>query len=315
MASIRLNRLRPSGASGSYIEAMHAILAHAGWIDCSPSTLAGMTASCFRFTVNRRLTEESATAYNWMAEHFVAGEFIGVTKSQHAGFSFQATFPLYQKRAVSLLASSIAKGRGGVFWKDRFVIATGYDDARRLLYYADGSSREESVMSYDEFGRNESPYWYVQIFESQVAADPIDVYEESLIQAVFKWETHDPMLPEPEYACGRRAYDAIMAALQSGDYYPPEAWSVLCAYAGYKRDIAQYMNELRTLLPNTETIASHYSEVSRIWNDIIGAGQEALGGQLPLFAEAKLAEEHGIQAIRALMKETIENRFDDTGLR
>ncbi|CAH8770271.1 hypothetical protein [Paenibacillus dendritiformis] len=315
MASIRLNRLRPSGASGSYIEAMHAILAHAGWIDCSPSTLAGMTASCFRFTVNRRLTEESATAYNWMAEHFVAGEFIGVTTSQHAGFSFQATFPLYQKRAVSLLASSIAKGRGGVFWKDRFVIATGYDDARRLLYYADGSSREESVMSYDEFGRNESPYWYVQIFESQVAADPIDVYKESLIQAVFKWETHDPMLPEPEYACGRRAYDAIMAALQSGDYYPPEAWSVLCAYAGYKRDIAQYMNELRNLLPNTETIASHYSEVSRIWNDIIGAGQEALGGQLPLFAEAKLAEEHGIQAIRALMKETIENRFDDTGLR
>lgn len=315
MASIRLNRLRPSGASGSYIEAMHAILAHAGWIDCSPSTLAGMTASCFRFTVNRRLTEESATAYNWMAEHFVAGEFIGVTTSQHAGFSFQATFPLYQKRAVSLLASSIAKGRGGVFWKDRFVIATGYDDARRLLYYADGSSREESVMSYDEFGRNESPYWYVQIFESQVAADPIDVYKESLIQAVFKWETHDPMLPEPEYACGRHAYDAIMAALQSGDYYPPEAWSVLCAYAGYKRDIAQYMNELRTLLPNTETIASHYSEVSRIWNDIIGAGQEALGGQLPLFAEAKLAEEHGIQAIRALMKETIENRFDDTGLR
>lgn len=315
MASIRLNRLRPSGASGSYIEAMHAILAHAGWIDCSPSTLAGMTASCFRFTVNRRLTEESATAYNWMAEHFVAGEFIGVTTSQHAGFSFQATFPLYQKRAVSLLASSIDKGRGGVFWKDRFVIATGYDDARRLLYYADGSSREESVMSYDEFGRNESPYWYVQIFESQVAADPIDVYKESLIQAVFKWETHDPMLPEPEYACGRRAYDAIMTALQSGDYYPPEAWSVLCAYAGYKRDIAQYMNELRTLLPNTETIASHYSEVSRIWNDIIGAGQEALGGQLPLFEEAKLAEEDGIQAIRALMKETIENRFDDTGLR
>lgn len=56
MATVRLNRLRPSGASGSYIEAMHAILAHAGWIDCTPSTLAGMTASCFRFTVNRRLT-------------------------------------------------------------------------------------------------------------------------------------------------------------------------------------------------------------------------------------------------------------------
>lgn len=315
MASIRLNRLRPSGASGSYIEAMHAILAHAGWIDCSPSTLAGMTASCFRFTVNRRLTEESATAYNWMAEHFIAGEFIGVTTSQHAGFSFQATFPLYQKRAVSLLASSIDKGRGGVFWKDRFVIATGYDDARRLLYYADGSGREENVMSYDELGRNESPYWYVQVFESQVAADPVDVYKESLIQAVFKWETHDPMLPEPDYACGCRAYDAIMAALQSGDYSPAEAWSVLRAYAGYKRDIAQYMNELQHVLPDSGRIAAHYSEVSRIWNDIIGAGQGALGGQIPLFAQAKQAEENAIEAIRGLMKETIENRFHDTGLR
>lgn len=315
MASIRLNRLRPSGQAGSYIEAMHAILAHAGWIDCSPSTFAGMTASCFRFTVHRRLTGESATAYNWMAEHFVAGDFIGITTSQHAGFSFEATFPLYQKYAVSLLISSIDKGRGGVFWKDRFVIATGYDDARRLLYYADGSGREESVMSYDEFGRNESPYWYVQVFESQVAADPIDVYKESLIQAVFKWETHDPMLPEPEYACGRRAYDAIMAALQSGDYSPAEAWSVLRAYAGYKRDIAQYMNELQTLLPDMDTIAAYYSEVSRIWDEVIGAGRGALGEQLALFAEAKLAEENGIQAIRALMKETIENRFHDTGLR
>ncbi|MFD3268566.1 hypothetical protein ACE3MS_00215 [Paenibacillus dendritiformis] len=315
MASIRLNRLRPSGASGSYIEAMHAILAHAGWIDCSPSTLAGMTASCFRFTVNRRLTGESATAYNWMAEHFVAGDFIGVTTSQHAGFSFQATFPLYQKEAVSLLASSIDKGRGGVFWKDRFVIATGYDDARRLLYYADGSGREESVMSYDEFGRNESPYWYVQIFESQVAADPIGVYKESLLQAVFKWETHDPMLPEPEYACGRRAYDAIMIALQSGDYSPPEAWSVLCAYAGYKRDIAQYMVHLQSVLPDMDTIVAHYWQVCRIWDEVISTGRDSLGKQMSLLAEAKLAEENGIQAIRALMKETIENRFDDTGLR
>lgn len=315
MASVRLNRLQPSGASGSYIEAMHAILAHAEWIDCSPSTLAGMTASCFRFTVNRRLTEESATAYNWMAEHFVAGDFIGVTTSQHAGFSFEATFPLYQTYAVSLLTSSIDKGRGGVFWKDRFVIATGYDDTRRLLYYADGSGREESVMSYDEFGRNKSPYWYVQIFESHVAADPIDVYKESLIQAVFKWETHDPMLPEPEYACGRRAYDAIMTALQSGDYSPPEAWSVLCAYAGYKRDIAQYMVHLQSVLPDMDTIVAHYWQVCRIWDEVIGAGRDALGKQISLLAEAKLAEENGIQAIRALMKETIENRFDDTGLR
>lgn len=315
MASVRLNRLQPSGASGSYMEAMHAILAHAGWIDCSLSTLAGMTASCFRFTVNRRLTEESTTAYNWMAEHFVAGDFIGVTSSQSAGFSFEDTFPLYQNYAVSLLTASIDRGMGGVFWKDRFVIANGYDDARRQLYYADGSGREESVMSYDEFGQNESPYWYVQILESQVAADKVDVYKESLIQAVFKWETHDLMLPESEYACGRCAYDAIMAALQSGDYSPPEAWRVLCIYAGYKRDIANYMIHLQSVLRDMDAIVPHYLELSRLWDEIIAAGRDARGKLTALLQAAKQAEESGIQAIRSLMMEMIENRFQDLALR
>ncbi|MBG9791532.1 hypothetical protein ABD76_02920 [Paenibacillus dendritiformis] len=89
----------------------------------------------------------------------------------------------------------------------------------------------------------------------------------------------------------------------------------MSAYAGYKRDIAQYMNELQHVLPDSGRIAAHYLEVSRIWDDIVGAGQDELGGQIALFAQAKQAEENGIEAIRGLMKETIENRFHDTGLR
>ena len=42
---------------------------------------------------------ESISAYNWMAENFVEADFMGVTTGQHGGFSFEPTFPLYQKQA------------------------------------------------------------------------------------------------------------------------------------------------------------------------------------------------------------------------
>jgi hypothetical protein len=33
------------------------------------------------------------------------------------------------------------------------------------------------------------------MFEEKIELDPIEVYKESLMQAVYKWEMHDLMLP------------------------------------------------------------------------------------------------------------------------
>lgn len=72
--------------TGSYIDAMYRILVHQQWTDLPRHMIAGMTASVFRLVVDRRLTTESISAYNWMAENFVAADFIGVTTGQHGDF-------------------------------------------------------------------------------------------------------------------------------------------------------------------------------------------------------------------------------------
>lgn len=180
MAKIILKDLRMTTESRSYIDAMHAVLTHAGWTSCSKAMLAGMTVTGFRFAVHRHLTAESPTAYNWVAENFLAADFMGVTASSSAGFAFHPTFPLYRQEAVAEIKASLDRGIGAVFWKDCFAVAAGYDDEEGILYYDDGSGHGLQRLPYGEFGQNRSPYWYYQILEDTVELDPIEIYKESL---------------------------------------------------------------------------------------------------------------------------------------
>lgn len=56
-------------------------------------------------------------------------------------------------------------------------------------------------------------------------------------------ETHELMLPEAEYACGRSAYKAIAAALRTGNYDPAGAVETLSVYAASKQMAAAYAAE------------------------------------------------------------------------
>lgn len=56
--------------AGTYADALYPILLHKKWTHLPLYMIAGMTASLFRFVVDRRLTKESVSAYNWMAENF-----------------------------------------------------------------------------------------------------------------------------------------------------------------------------------------------------------------------------------------------------
>ncbi|MDF2714532.1 MAG: hypothetical protein K0R28_1457, partial [Paenibacillus sp.] len=72
-----LSGLKMTIEARSYTDALHGILSHKGWSSWPKPMLSGVTATAFRFVVNRRLTPESPTAYNWMAENFLAADFIG----------------------------------------------------------------------------------------------------------------------------------------------------------------------------------------------------------------------------------------------
>ncbi|MGZ9583983.1 hypothetical protein [Paenibacillus marinisediminis] len=325
MSAVILSDLHMKKGSTAYIDAMHAILYRKGWISCTKSMLAGMTVSGFRFTVDRTLSADSVHAYNWIAENFLAADFIGIISSQQAGFSFQPTFPLYQKEAIVDLKRAIDSGTGAVIWKDGFAIAVGYDDAEQRLYYSDGSEAGLCSMSYNSFGRNVSPYWYYQVFDDRIEMDEIEIYRESLIQAIYKWETHDLMLPAAEYACGRAAYDAILQALETEEYDRTGIVEVIHYYAEAKRDIRLYMSALQRIWPQMSAVIPHYADAARCVDSIAALLEQLPAGHridsalrvelIALLVEAREAEELAVQWLKSWMREKVNNRYQDIGLR
>ncbi|MCM3175574.1 hypothetical protein [Paenibacillus sp. MER 99-2] len=309
----------------SYSDVLYRILKHQRWIDFTHDMIAGMTASSFRLVVDRRLTAESISAYNWMAENFVAADFIGVTASQAAGFSFEPTFPLYQKQALHDIKASINRGVGAIVWHNQFVIAAGYDDTEQVIYICNREGQEMLPLPYHSFGQNESPYWYYQVLEAHQSVDVWEVCKESLIQAVYKWETHDYMLPPQDYACGAEAYTTIAAALQSGTYDTVEAEIVLRYYAKSRQDIALYVAALEHLSVHMDRVireyallADHYSNIVEVIDD--SAAWDAREPQsvqevIEQIQRAGLREQRAIDAIKQTFPETIGNRFADIGLR
>jgi len=319
---ILLDNIRLRIGSRSYIDALHAILAYKGWTSYPKPMLAGLTAFGFRFTVRRDLHVDSPTAYNWVAEHFVAADFVGITTSQQAGFTFSATFPLYRDKAVRAIKASLMNGTPAIMWKDGFVVAIGFDDKEELLYYCDGSDARPKVLPYARFGC--SRYWYYQLIEHYIELDERAVIKESFIQAVNKWEVHEALLAESDYACGARAYDTAIEAFQSGRYDQDGAWEIIACYIAAKRDIRLYTQTVARLWPESRAVAESYFALGQLldaMSDIVGASDgrriqpEQARKLMPLLREAKRLEAAAIGRIRELMHETIANRFNDIGLR
>jgi hypothetical protein len=312
-------------ATGSYADALYPILLHKKWTHLPRYIIAGMTANLFRFVVDRRLTTESISAYNWMAENFVAADFIGVTASQAAGFSFEPTFPLYQKQALHDIKASIERGTGAVLWHDQFVVVVGYDDDEEVLFLCTGDDPDMLRLPYSLVGRNNSPYWYYQVLEAHQSIDMWEVCKESLIQAVYKWETHDYMLPAQDYACGFAAYTAVAEVLQSGNYESHQAAMVLRYYARTRGDIASYVRALQHLSPHMDQVIEQYTQLADLYVSIVevldnsaawdASEPESILRVSELIRSAGDTEQAAIDAIKHAFPETINNRFSDIGLR
>ncbi|WP_307542002.1 hypothetical protein [Paenibacillus sp. W4I10] len=313
-----------SGVS-AYTDALLRILLHKQWTVFPHHMIAGMTASAFRLVVDRRLTSESISAYNWMAENFVAADFIGVTTGQHGGFSFEPTFPLYQKQALLDIKASIDRGIGAILWHDQFVIVIGYDDVERVLFICKSNGNEVIRLPYDSLGRNSTPYWYYQVLEACAPIDQWEVCKESLIQAVYKWETHDYMLPSQDYACGAAAYTVMAATLQSGTYDTEQAVTVLRYYARSRLDIASYVAGLKHLSIQMDQVINEYELLANLYTMIVEVIDDSISWDsrepdcvqrvIELIRKAGATEQRAIDAIKRAFPETIGNRFKDVGLR
>ena len=297
MGMQRLVGLRLLPESKSYIDALHGILSHSGLYTAPKYMLTGMTVTGFRFTVDRLITAESPTAYNWMAENFLAADFIGITSDQQAGFSFEPTFPLYQNEAIHAIKQSINRGIGAIIWKDQFVIVTGYDDSRQVLFYSDGM---ESAASTDRPDRR-AVRVSCRMDNSALISRPIGIIK--LLMKGLRWTNarsienpsckpstsgrqHDLMLPEGEYSCGKSAYSAIIHALETGCFEKAGMMSVIDTYAAAKRDLACYTQRLEQIWPQSKAVAARYAELNQIYEQIVTTAASTCNERLTV--EAKI---------------------------
>lgn len=270
-----------------------------------------MTAAASRFIIHHRLATDSLSAYNWMASHFQESDFIGIASSQEAGFTFTPTFPLYRQHAIREITRSIDRGVAAILWQDRFVAVTGYDSKQQILLIADVEGAPPLPLPYQAFGGTCSPYWYFQVFEARIELDLLEVYRESLMQALFHWETHDPLLPPAEYKCGSAAYGAMLTALHTRNYDQDGLPHILRAYATSKQDMHHYLSSLVYIWPSLADAAANYGRAGRAWqaaSDLCRSLQPDHTQLMVQLATAQEAEEQAMAGIRAFMQETVELR-------
>lgn len=242
-----------------------------------------------------------------------------------SGLFVRTNLSLYQKQALLDIKASIDRGVGAILWHDQFVIVTGYDDAERVLFICESKGDEIIRLPYDSFGRNSTPYWYYQVLEACAPIDLWEVCKESLIQAVYKWETHDYMLPPQDYACGAAAYTVMAAALQSGTYDAEQTATVLRYYAKSRLDIASYVAGLEHLSTQMDQVINEYELLANLYTMIIeeidnsiswdSREPECVQRVIELIRKAGATEQRAIDAINRAFPETIGNRFKDVGLR
>jgi hypothetical protein len=75
------------------------------------------------------------------------------------------------------------------------------------------------------------------------------------------------------------------------------------------------MSEVERRWPAASEAAAQYKRVSELFEAIEAVGVDQVEELCGLFREARQAETQALEALRLLVRETVDNRFHDVGLR
>ena len=305
---VRLHR-----ASKSFTDAVYAILTAEGRWDGPLWLLSGLSGMAFKLSVHRQLLPMSVTAYGqWGTEHLPAIDNLGIHTVYDGGRTRHDTFTAYQKDAVNGVRDSLNEGMGVIYWVPEFGVIHGYDDVDRVFYVQDGRSPHSRVILYDNFGMNETPFWYVQTLGKQVDIPLKEQVLGSLRLACQDWDTPYKLLPDQDIASGRAAYTYLLNALRQGGYDGGGAGYVLQSYAASRLEIRDYLREMKSLLPALQEPGDLYAELCEGMSELIEAasvdvrtGQSSLNSSAILelakaMERAREFENRGMAHIRIL---------------
>ena len=248
--------------SKSYIDSLYAILTAADLFNGPKYMLSGLSGMAFKFAVHERLLHLSVTAYGqWGDEHRPAIANLGLYTEWDGGRTRHPTFPYYQQQAVQAVKHSIDLGLGVIYWIPEFGVIHGYDDDDSVFYIQDGWSEESSIVLYDNFGLNFTPFWYWQSFREKVNLTLEDQVLESMRLAIHDWITPHKTLPGTDIGSGKLAFTILIRALQHGEYDEGGAVYILDSYLYSREEITCYLREVQGIFSGLEKAVSLYKEL------------------------------------------------------
>lgn len=313
-----LNEIHLKRESKSFTDAMYAVLTAAGRFDGPKFMLSGLSGLAFKFSVHDRLLPMSVTAYgHWGTEHQAATDNLGVFTVTDGGRTRHPSFEIYQQDAVEGVKKSIEAGIGVVYWLPEFGVIHGYDEEDRVFYVQDGWSGETHVVLYDNFGINMTPFWYYQAFGKGVAIPLKAAVLESLRLALQDWEIPYKTRPDTSIASGRLAYQYVIQALEQGDFDRPGATYIIDSYVYSRREIRDYLSEVKQLLPGLDRVHSLYAELISIFTEECVASLLRSQGELQLEEDALPAwsalfvRAEALEARAMALCRTISERYPD----
>lgn len=275
----------------SYIGAVDGVLRGAGMWKEELFKLMGMTGMAFHFIVHKGTCSSSVTVYDWVNEHSAMMDRIGIHTDVYQIWHDPRlnTFTLKQKDAITRIKESIDRGVAVVAWAPtpllEFGIIYGYNDEDGVFFARECTGRPVDPLLYDNLGKSQVPILFYQLFKDKVEIDTAKAYRQSLEYAVGEWNREYHV--NPDYAVGRKGYDNLIGALNTGSFDDFGAAYLLAVYCDAKENAARYLEFLAGevggwdgLTPAAELYRQIAGNFRRMTELFPFSGENGVGGRL-----------------------------------
>jgi len=254
----------------TYLGSMFGVLSASNLWSDTIWKLAGMTGIAFHFIVHQKTCPSSVTVYDWVEEHYRMMDRIGVD-SDVFSFWMDPKLNLYrnvQERAINRIRESLDRNMAVTVWTPtpilEFGIIKGYDDNEKVFFVEDCLGQCTEHLLYHNLGISEVACLFYQIVYDKIPVEQDRIIRSSLSFGVKEWKREQSF--NPEYAKGKKAYDALLSAIEENVYDYFGLSYILAVYEDSKTCLTKYLK----WIAETSKEISGMEEPSTLFNQVSG---------------------------------------------
>jgi hypothetical protein len=270
-----------------------------------------MSGIAFHFIIHNETCPSSVTVYDWTEEHYQMMDRIGVD-SDVFFLWMDPKLNMYrnaQERAINRIRESLDRNMTVTVWAPtpilEFGIIKGYDDSEKIFFVEDCTRQCTEHLLYNNLGFSEVSCLFYQIVYNRIPIEQDRIIRSSLAYGIKEWKREQNI--NPEYARGKKAYDALMNALEKKVYDYFGLSYILSVYADSKTCLARYLKwiaETSKEISGLEEPASLFNKISILFGKMIKLIPFTPPRPLSSEIEKKRLSEDEITELLSLVKES-----------